>query len=67
MGQLEAALAYLGAGVLWILLMFLYLPILEFLGVPAQPATLATGAGALLLVAIVLGRLVGVGPRERGS
>lgn len=58
MRQLGAALAYATAVLLWLALTVVYYPILQFLGVPAQPAIVAIGVGTLLVIGLVLVRTV---------
>jgi hypothetical protein len=59
MGQFAAAIIYAAVFVFWVGLTMLYLPVLEFLGVTSQPAVVATGAGTLFVVALVLLRITG--------
>jgi len=59
MGQLIAGIIYATVFLFWVGLLFVYVPVLEFLGVPSQVAVTATGAGTLFVVALVLLWLTG--------
>lgn len=65
MGQLGAGLAYLAAILLWVLLVLVYVPVLTVLGVPTQVAATAVGVGALVVLAAVVARAVGLLPADK--
>jgi len=61
MSQFGAALAYGASVLLWVVLLFIYAPILVELGVPSQVAALSVGIGTLVLVAAGIAGLAGGG------
>lgn len=58
MSQFGAAMIYLAAFIVYLIVSIVYVPVLVFLGIPVEVALLATGIGTLCLIGAVLAKVV---------